>query len=195
MIFLFRFYNIVEEEIDNNLFKENKLRRARYIDSNFNKTKNLKIYEHISNKELEIAMKDKIIKSFGKYIEIDGRKYFRSSKDYLDKCVYNTRHYLEIPDEFCQIVVNINNDSYTQKYNNYNDLYIVFKSFEEFYLWYKKNKAELDIKIFKKDKYRINNKNLINTIFSKIEDHFNSNEENILLFRIVFRPKKHKTKI
>lgn len=195
MIFLFRFYNIVEEEIDNNLFKENKLRRARYIDSNFNKTKNLKIYEHISNKELEIAMKDKIIKSFGKYIEIDGRKYFRSSKDYLDKCVYNTRCCLEIPDEFCQIVVNINNDSYTQKYNNYNDLYIVFKSFEEFYLWYKKNKAELDIKIFKKDKYRINNKNLINTIFSKIEDHFNSNEENILLFRIVFRPKKYKTKI
>lgn len=195
MFLLFRFYNSINETINNNLFKEDNLRYARYIHSNFDKAKSLKIYEHIHNLKLEKEMKGGIIKSFGKYIEIDGQKYFRSPKEYLEDYIYNIRNYLSIPDEFCQIILLVNNDSYTQKYNHYDDIYIVFKTFDEFYLWYRTHQVEIAIKIFKKEKYKINDKAFINMIFSIIENHFNNKDGNILLFRIIFHPKKYKKKI
>ena len=195
MILLFRFYNIEEKEINENIFKLNSKRHSRYIESSYNKFKSLKIYEHYLNEELEIKLKGQIIESYGKYIEINNKKYYRSNKDYLDKIIHDLCEELKITDSFCQIVFTINNNLLSIKYNNYNDLYIVFKSFEEFYLWFKKNKASLSIKIFKKKKINIKNSEYINRILKIIENHFNSKDGNILLFRMVFHPKKEIKKI
>lgn len=191
MILLFRFYKSTEE-INNGLFKEDKLRYARYIHSNFDKAKRLKIYEHIDNLKLEKENKNSIVKSFGKYIEVNGYKYFRSSKEYLENYICDVKNYLNIADSWCQIILKIDDDSYSQKYNHYDDIYIVFKTFDEFYLWFKKHKATVGIKIFKKKKYEINNKIFIRSIFSIIENHFNSKQGNIMLFRIIFHPKRYK---
>lgn len=192
MILLFRFYNLATEEINNSLFEEDKLRYARYIHFSFDKTKRIKVYEHINNLKLEKENKNNIVKSFGKYIEIDGYKYFRSSKEYLENYIYDVKNYLNIADNWCQIILKIDDDSYSQKYNHYDDIYIVFKTFDEFYLWFKKHKATVGIKIFKKKKHEINNKTFIRSIFSIIENHFNSKQGNIMLFRIIFHPKRYK---
>lgn len=196
MILLFRFYTLLNGDINNSIFKLNSPRRARYTNSKLDKFKNLKIYEHYLNRELVEDTKETMISSNGKCIEIDDKKYYRSPNDYFSHDIYYLRNSLNIEELKCQFVFTVPNDNkISQKYNNYNDIYIVFKSFEEFYLWYKKYKAFLSFKIYRQNKINLKDQKYINKILSIIENHFNSKEGNIMLFKMVFKPDNFKRKL
>lgn len=179
MLLLPRFY-IETEDIVENIVEEK--RGARFVDSKINKSGYINIFHEQSDNSGIII--DNTENTPERYIAIEDKIYKKNKSDKMlsDLATYFSRYY-EIESRLCLLPIRMNDDDILIKNNYTDETYILFRSFEELYIWLKKYHCDFCMKEYLGTNHVINDKDCINRFYKLLESWFEDSDKNILFLK------------